>query len=85
MRIVYAEEFAKQLRKLPPGIQRLYRKQEAIFRQDWRDPRLHVKKLRGEPLTFSLRVTREYRVLFLFVENDVALFATIGHRKDVYR
>lgn len=84
MKILYADEFAKQFRKLPPDIQRLYRKQEKIFRENWRDPRLHTKKLQGEPLTFSLRVTRAYRVLFLFVENDTALFATIGHRKDVY-
>ena len=84
MRIIYADEFAKQLRKLPPDIQRLYRKQEEIFRLNWHDPRLHTKKLRGEPLTFSFRVTRAYRALFLFVEPGTALFATIGHRKDVY-
>lgn len=85
MKILYAEEFAKQFRKLPPDIQRLYHKQEAIFRDNWRDPRLHIKKLRGEPLTFSFRVTRDYRVLFVFVEDDTILVATIGHRKDVYR
>lgn len=84
MRILYAEEFAKQLQNLPTDIQRLYRKQEAIFRLNWRDSRLHVKKLRGEPLTFSFRVTRAYRVLFVLVESETVLFATIGHRKDAY-
>jgi mRNA-degrading endonuclease RelE of RelBE toxin-antitoxin system len=80
MKIVYAKEF----KKLPANIQRLYRKQEEIFKENWRDPRLKVKKLRDHPLPFSFRITRGYRVLFVFAETDTALFATIGHRKDVY-
>lgn len=85
MTVVYADEFLKRFRGLLPDIQRLYRKQEVLFRKDWRDPRLHVKKLKGEPLIFSFRVTRAYRVLFTLVGPDTALLATIGHRKDVYR
>ena len=84
MKVVYAKEFAKQFSKLPLSIQRLYQKQEDIFKQNWRDPRLKVKKLKDHPLPFSFRITRGYRVLFVFVERDTALFATIGHRKDVY-
>lgn len=84
MKIVYAREFVKELKKLPSSVQRLYRKQEDIFKEDWRDPRLRVKKLKDHPLPFSFRITRAYRVLFLFVDSDTVLFATIGHRKDVY-
>ncbi|KKS94437.1 MAG: hypothetical protein UV70_C0001G0051 [Parcubacteria group bacterium GW2011_GWA2_43_13] len=36
-------------------------------------------------MAFSFRITREYRVIFVFIESGVALFVTIGHRKDVYR
>jgi mRNA-degrading endonuclease RelE of RelBE toxin-antitoxin system len=84
MKIVYAREFVKEFKKLPGSVQRLYRKQEDIFKEDWRDPRLKVKKLKDHPLPFSFRITRAYRVLFLFVDSDTVLFATIGHRKDVY-
>jgi mRNA-degrading endonuclease RelE of RelBE toxin-antitoxin system len=84
MKVVYSKEFAKEFKKLPASIQRLYRKQEDIFKENWRDPRLKVKKLKDHPLPFSFRITRGYRVLFVFVESDAALFATIGHRKDVY-
>ncbi len=77
------KEFAKEFKKLPVSVQRLYRKQEDIFKVNWRDPRLKVKKLKDHPLPFSFRITRSYRVLFVFVDSDVALFATIG-RKDVY-
>jgi len=81
MKIVYAREFAKKFKKLPVSVQRLYRKQEDIFKENWRDPRLKVKKLKDHPLPFSFRITRSYRVLFVFVDADTA-FATIGHRKD---
>jgi mRNA-degrading endonuclease RelE of RelBE toxin-antitoxin system len=84
MKVVYAKEFSKEFKKLPVNVQRLYRKQEDIFRENWRDPRLKVKKLRDHPLPFSFRITRSYRVLFLFVDPDTALFATIGDRKDIY-
>ena len=85
MKIIYAEEFWKEFRRLPPEIQRLYRLQESRFKKNWRDPRLHVKKLTEHPYPFSFRITRRYRVLFTFVDIDRALFGTIGHRKDSYR
>lgn len=84
MTILYAEEFRKQFRKLPDDVQRLFRVQEERFRIHARDPRLHVKQLRGYPFVFSFRITRRYRVLFYFSDPDIALFATIGHRKDAY-
>ena len=58
MKIVYAKEFAKEFKKLPVSVQRLYRKQEDILRENWRDPRLKVKKLQDHPLPFSFRITR---------------------------
>jgi mRNA-degrading endonuclease RelE of RelBE toxin-antitoxin system len=55
MKIVYSKEFAKEFKKLPASIQRLYHKQEDIFKENWRDPRLKVKKLKDHPLPFSFR------------------------------
>jgi len=85
MKIIYAEEFCKQFHKLPFEIQQLYYKQEIIFKSDWRDSRLHIKKLTDQPFPFSFRITRRYRALFVFVKIDTALFGTIGHRRDSYR
>ncbi len=84
MKIVFAEEFYKKFQKLPSEIQKIYQRQEQLFRQNWRDSRLHIKKLDGHPLPFSFRITRRYRVLFTFVGAETVLFATIGHRKDTY-
>ena len=85
MKLLYADEFRKQLRKLPANAQKLYQKQELIFRQNWKDSRLHAKKLLDYPTAFSFRVTRRYQVIFSFVAEETALFLTIGHRKDIYR
>lgn len=85
MKIIFAEEFRDKFEGLPLEIQKLYFRQEAIFRKNWRDPRLQVKKLRDYSLPFSFRITRRYRVLFMFINIDTVLFATIGHRKDSYR
>lgn len=84
MKIIYAGEFVKAFKKLPVNVQKLYRKQESIFQKNWKDPRLHTKKLIGHASPFSFRVTREYRVLFSFIDKDTVLMATIGHRSQIY-
>jgi mRNA-degrading endonuclease RelE of RelBE toxin-antitoxin system len=84
MILVYADEFRKRFERLPAEIQDLYRTQEAILKLNWRDPRLHVKKLKGHPFPFSFRITRRYRAFFFFGETDTIVLATIGHRKDAY-
>lgn len=85
MNILYTDEFRKEFRKLPLEVQSLYQKQELIFSRNWKDARLHVKKLTDHPLAFSFRITRRYRVIFNFIAEKTVLFLTIGHRKDVYR
>lgn len=85
MKVIYAEEFRKHFRKLPQDVQNFYRRQEEIFKKNWRDPRLHVRKLHGHLYPFSFRITRNWRVLFTFIDFDLALFATIGNRKDIYK
>ena len=85
MRIVYTVEFQKRFHKLPKRTQAIFRKQEKIFATDWQDSRLHTKKLKQDKLTFSFRLTRQYRVLFVFIDPGQVLFVTVGHRKDIYR
>jgi len=85
MNAVYADEFIKQFRKLPQSARNRFHTQEQIFKKNWHDARLHTKKLKGTPQIFSFRITRTYRALFMFIEPNTALLATIGHRKDVYR
>lgn len=83
MIIFYSKRFRKDLDSFPLGIKRIYKRQEDIFVENYKDPRLHMKKVISTPL-FSFRVTRKYRVLFKFIDDNSVLFATIGHRKDIY-
>ena len=85
MKIVRTDDFERAFTKLPSHIKRLYRTQAERFGHDWRDPRLHIKKVRTLSFAFSFRITRNYRVLFYFQDEDTAIFFDVDHRKDVYR
>lgn len=85
MEITKTEDFNRAFRKLPGDIQHLYEKQEQRFENNWRDPRLHVKKIKSLPSAFSFRITRNYRVFFYFKNSAAAVFFEVNHRKDVYR
>lgn len=78
------KDFMEELEELPAEIRKLYRKQEAIFKRNWLDQRLHTKRLKEFSGAYSFRITRRYRVLFFFRDSE-AVFFNIGHRKDIYR
>ena len=85
MKIIQTDDFEKSLQKLPAGIIRLYQIQKSRFQINWRDPRLHLKKVKTLPFAFSMRVTRSYRAFFYFQNQTTAVFFEIDHRKDIYR
>lgn len=84
MKIIYTKRFVQMVKRLPEDIQDLFFRQEEFFRINWRDSRLHTKRLHGKPVLFSFRITRKYRVLFSLVKRDTVLFTAIGSRKDIY-
>ncbi|OGF82420.1 hypothetical protein A3B18_03705 [Candidatus Giovannonibacteria bacterium RIFCSPLOWO2_01_FULL_46_13] len=85
MEIIKTEDFIKSFRAVPKPIRHIYDIQEKRFMENWRDPRLHIKKIKGLEHAFSFRVTRSWRVLFYFQDADEAIFFEIDHRRDVYR
>lgn len=85
MEIIKTSEFNKALKRLPKDIQRLCQEQEQRFESNWRDPRLHVKKVKSLPFAFSFRITRNYRVLFYFKNISTVVFFDADHRKDIYK
>lgn len=83
MKIIAGDDFEKNLKKLHPDYQELYKKQREIFAKDWTDPRLQIKKLKGFKNIFSFRITNKYRVYFHFKDIiDTTEFIIVGHRKD---
>lgn len=85
MQIIHSEDFDRNLDGLPKQIQRFLTIQEERFKINWRDPRLHIKKIRTLENAFSLRITRRYRAFFYFQNPEIAIFFDIDHRKDIYR
>jgi len=84
MVIQKTKDFIKEFGKLPTGIKKIYYKQEVIFKQNWLDARLHIKRNKELKGVYSFRITRRYRTFFYF-RNSEAIFFTIGHRKDIYK
>ena len=66
MIIERTQNFNKTYAKLPISIQKIFQKQEVIFKQNWLDPRLHTKRIKQLPGVYSFRLTRRYRALFYF-------------------
>lgn len=85
MEIIHTDDFEKALLKLPKAVNRLLKIQEERFRQNYRDPRLHVKKVRSLEQVFSFRITRRYRAFFYFRNSEKTIFFDIDHRKDIYK
>ncbi|KKS15850.1 MAG: hypothetical protein UU71_C0013G0039 [Parcubacteria group bacterium GW2011_GWB1_41_6] len=85
MKIIHTDDFKKALSKSPEEIKHLFEIREERFKNNWTDPRLHIKKVRFLNHVFSLRITRRYRVFFYFQNSETAIFFEIGHRKDIYR
>lgn len=83
MRIIETDDFEKDLHRLPPEIQKLYRKQKNLFGENWLDARLHIKRNKELEGVYSFRITRRYRAFF-YLRGEQAVFFKIGHRKDVY-
>jgi len=77
-------DFKKDLKDLPSGIKKIFQKQKIIFKENWLNPRLHTKRIKELPGVYSFRITRRYRVLLYFRDDEVVFFK-IGHRKDIYK
>ena len=86
IRILYDRPFLKCVKKLPAKIQKRLAATIEILHQEPFHPTLHTKRLTGS-LTgiLSYRVTREYRVIFQFVDESTIQLLEVDHRKDIYR
>lgn len=83
--VEYSDGFLKDLRRLPrKEVEKLSILLE-FLREDVFDARLHTKPL-GPPLKnkYSFRITRDWRVGFMFLgPNRIKLFA-VDHRSKIY-
>jgi mRNA-degrading endonuclease RelE of RelBE toxin-antitoxin system len=84
-RIIATSSFKKSFEILPKKIQMTTTKLIELLAIDYRDPRLHTKKLHGNRIEYSFRIHREYRGIFCFENGNIILLLMIAHRKDIYK
>lgn len=83
--IVYTDSFLESARKLPKEQQNKLSKILEIIQNNPFHSKLHTKSLTGLLAGFySFRVTRDWRVIFQFLNSDKIKLIEIGHRKDIY-
>jgi len=86
MKLVYDKQFLKQVRKLPKVQQQKLARLLLVLENDPYDIRLHTKPL-SVPLQglYSFRISREYRIIFRFLDEETIFLNSAKHRKDIYR
>ncbi|PIP15705.1 MAG: hypothetical protein COX45_01465 [Candidatus Portnoybacteria bacterium CG23_combo_of_CG06-09_8_20_14_all_44_36] len=86
LKLVYTNCFLKSVKKLPFHIQNnLSVKLETLQKNPFHSF-LHTKSLTGTLSGFfSFRITRDWRVIFCFIEPEIIKLVEVAHRKDIYR
>lgn len=80
-----SNRFRKSFRKLHLRLQEKAAEKISIFEQNPFDPRLDTHKLHGEDQeTWAFSITKFYRIKFLFIDEQTAIFLEIGTH-DIYR
>ena len=86
IKIVYGRDFLNSVKRLPRDIQEKLDSLLGLLTHNPYDSRLHIKKLHGDLVGYlSFRITRDWRVMFQFVDPDTVMLMRAKHRKDIYR
>jgi mRNA interferase YafQ len=87
MNIVFSKEFIKSVKLIPKPIQRKLADLLEVLENNPFSPILHTKPLTGHLKNFySFRITRNWRVIFNFIENPQMIFLIdVAHRKNIYK
>ncbi|PIR87868.1 MAG: hypothetical protein COU10_02295 [Candidatus Harrisonbacteria bacterium CG10_big_fil_rev_8_21_14_0_10_45_28] len=86
VKITYDRYFEKDVKKLSPRIQTKLSALLEIAQDNIIDNRLHTKSL-NPPLSrlFSFRITRDYRVAFIFTATDSVRLLIADRRDKIYK
>ena len=84
-KVTYTKSFLGHFKKLSHTNQVKTDTLVGLLTVDFRDSRLHTKKLHGIDDIYSFRIGRDYRCLFLFENGNTIKLVDIRHRKDIYK
>lgn len=86
LRIIYGNVFLKSARKLSNKLKPKLADCIITLKNNPFAPSLHTKYLSGKLIgLLSFRITRDWRVIFKFLEPDLIQLIEVAHRKDIYR
>ena len=86
IRIVYHENFLRSASDLPSVVQEKLGKLIVYLQDNPYHTLLHTKRLSGSLVGFlSFRITRDWRVIFRFLDPVTIQLLRVKHRKDIYR
>ena len=84
--IMYGKNFLSSVQKIPKAQQKKLDVLLERMAQNPFDPLLHTKKLTSALSGFwSFRITRDWRVIFQFLDPECIQLILTKHRKDIYR
>ncbi len=84
--VLYHKNFLKSVKNLPEFQQKKLSKLIEVLRENPFNPLLHTKRLTKELAgSLSFRVTRNWRVIFQFLNPGAVQLLRVKHRKDIYR
>lgn len=86
MEIRTSAHFERRYKKLSQPIKEKAKKQEKLFITDPFDSRLFTHKLHGkDQRKWSYSIDYDYRIKFIFLNNNGVLYVDIGTHDEVYR
>ena len=84
--LVFGDNFLSSVKKLDRATAVKINNKLKVLQRDPFHATLQTKPLHGKLKgMYSVRVGREYRVLFQFLSTDEIILVDVGHRKDIYR
>ena len=86
IRIAYHRNFLADAARLPNIQQKKLSRLLLLLQENPFHPLLHTKRLGKDLAGFlSFRITRDWRVIFQFLDAESIQILRVKHRKDVYR
>jgi len=86
MHFKHEESFKKSFSKLPKAIQEKFFSKMELFIAHKNHPSLNLEKLEPKILNkWSMRVDKNYRVIFEFEGNNTVLFIDVGRHENIYK
>jgi len=84
--IILTKEFEERFLRLPLSIQKKAIKQQEFFCKNPFYPSLHTEKLQPKSKElWSIRIDKNYRIVFRYLETNQVLFMTVGTHDWIYK